>query len=177
MKAKEHIEREKFRKWFNLQFVKLKQISMVGSLVLLAINLSLSIYPYIEHRLPEYFIGIPKAWFGVPSILLVVMLVLWGLAHFWTQYLEMYRTQQRAERMLNPYNVYHFNPFQVAWYRNLYVPIMREQLAQIDDPERKKEYRKKLEKVEHWLDLGYMPKDEYPEDLQEYYLTDKNNRL
>lgn len=174
---KEKVQQEGFRKWFNLQFVKLKQVAMVGSLVILAVNLSLTLYPYIEHRLPYYIWEIPRAWLGIPLIFVFVMFVLWIIAHIWTSYLEMYRTQQRAERMLNPYNVYHFNPFQIAWYRNFHLPLMKEQLEQINNPDRKKKYKRQVERVERWLDIGYIPKDEYPDDIKEFYLTDKKNRL
>jgi hypothetical protein len=59
-------DKETLRKFINMQYVKMKRMAAVGSLILLAINLSFTIYPFVEFRFPDYVFGIlPKAWFNI----------------------------------------------------------------------------------------------------------------
>jgi len=83
-------EKERFRKFFNEQYVKMKQMAAVGSLILLAINLSFTIYPYIEHRRVHPYAAIPLLFLGI-------MLLIWLGAHVYVKKMEMYRTEEYLE--------------------------------------------------------------------------------
>lgn len=174
---KEVIKREKGRKWLNFQFMKLKQVAVVGSLVILLINLALNIYPLVAHRFPEKILMLPKSWVIIPLLFIFVLFIIWLLAHLWVMKFEMYRTQQRARMILNPYNIYHFNPFQIMRFRNIFLPIMYSQLEMMEEGKDKERYKKQIKMIEKWLELGYIPKEDFPDDLKEYYLTDKDNKL
>jgi hypothetical protein len=179
---------ETIRKFINMQYVKMKHLSAVGSLVLLTLNLSFVLYPYIEHRLPEtYFTIIQRAWIGIPTIFFVTLLLVWSVAHFYVKKMEMYRTEKRADIMFNPYQVYAFQPFWEMWWRDVYIPQMKSQLAQMkhlkklnpsDEFSNDISYlQDEIKKVENWLDLGYIPKKDFPKHLRKYYITKKESRL
>ena len=182
---------EKIRKIINMQYVKMKHLSSVGSLVLLTLNLSFVLYPYVEHRLPETIWSIPKAWIGIPTLFLITLLLVWSVAHFYVKKIEMYRTERRADVMFNPYQVYAFQPFWEMWWRDVYIPQMKSQLSVLKTlyrNEKNHDEKNRLEsdikymdseikKVQNWLELGYIPKKDFPEHLKKYYLTKKETRL
>jgi len=191
-------ESEKIRYFINMQYVKMKRMSAVGSLILLAINLAFSIYPYIEHRFNSHFFGLPSAYVAVPIVFISVMFFFWLGSHIYTTKMEMYRTEKQAEIILNPYQVYAIQPFWEMWWRDIYIPQMKSQLSTLlylKTMEEKKstettetqEYHNLSEaisyldneiiKVQNWLDLGYIPKKDFPQHLKKYYITKKEQRL
>lgn len=166
---------ERVRGFINLQYIKVKSLAAVGSIILLAFNLALSLYPFMEFRFPEYFFGvIPSAWLFVSVIFIFIMLIIWLLSHVYVKVFEMYRTEKSAEMTLNPYAVYAFSPFQEAWFRNYHLVILKALSKQFPD---NKELQETVEKVERWLSIGYIPKDEFPADLMKYYITDIQRRV
>jgi len=182
---------EKIRNFINFQYVKMKKMAGVASLLLLAINLSFTIYPFIEHRFGEYVFGIPRAWITIPILFIfITFLILLG-AHFYIKILEMYRTEAKANMTYNPYQVYAFQPFWEMWWRDVYIPQMKSQLSVLKTLYRnEKNYDEKnrlesdikymdseIKKVQNWLELGYIPKEDFPKHLKKYYLTDKEQRL
>lgn len=171
-------EKEIIRKFVNLQYVKMKRMAAVGGLILLAVNLAFTIYPYIEFRFPEYFFGlIPRAWVGVPLVLIVIMLLIWLGAHIYVKKLEMYRTEWVAERIYNPYAVYAIGPFEEMLYRTMTIPTLQAAYATMPEGKEKKEVKEKLEKAKKYVDLGYIPKEDFPQHLKKYYITNKERRL
>jgi len=182
---------EKIRKFVNVQYVKMKRMAAVGSLILLAINLSFVVYPYIEFRLPETIFSIPRTYVGVPLIFAIIVFLIWLGAHIYTDTMEMYRTESRANIIYNPYQVYAFQPFWEMWWRDVYVPQMKTQLTMLinlhkkeTDEEEKKYLEKEInylktevDKIKSWLDLGFIPKSDFPAHLKKYYKTDKEIRL
>lgn len=166
---------ERIRRWINLQYIKVKNLAAVGSIILLAFNLALSLYPFMQFRFPAYvFSVIPTAWLFVSLIFVILMLIIWFSAHIYVKVFEMYRTEKSAEMKYNPYAVYAFTPFQEAWFRNYHLPILKSiSKAYPDD----KELKETVTKIEKWLLIGYIPKDEFPADLQDYYLTDIQRRV
>lgn len=164
-------EKEVIRTFFNIQYVKLKKLSAVGSLTLLAINLSLTIFLYMEERDIHPYIGIPLVFIGV-------MIVLWLAAHIYVRKMEMYRTEQRAEIIFNPYAVYALAPFQEMIYSHSAVPMMKALIKLLPEGcDEQIELKKKLKKFESWCKMGYIPKKDFPDELKQYYLTDKQQRL
>jgi hypothetical protein len=168
---------ERIRKFVNMQYVKMKRLSAVGSLILLAINLSFTVYPYVEHRFPESIANIPRAWLGVPIILMIIMLLIWLGAHIYVQKMEMYRTEKRAEMVLNPYAVYAFNPFQEMWFGHIYLPTMKGVLELLPEGEEKEKIQKEYDMVRKWIEKGYIPKGDFPKHLKKFYITKKEQRL
>lgn len=162
-------EKERFRKFLNMQYVKMKRMAAVGSLVLLAVNLSFTIYPYVEHRDIHPYLG-------VPIIFVIIVLLIWLAAHIYVQKLEMYRTESLADKIFNPYTIYQIGPFEEMKYRNMELPIMKSLCKGLKGDE-KKEMEEYVKRVEKWLELGYIPKDDFPEHLKKYYITKKENRL
>jgi len=171
-------DKERLRKFINLQYVKVRRVAAVGSLILLMINLSLTTYPYISHRLGEYIFGIPSAYIGIPFVFVLIGLIVLFLAHIYVKKMEMYRTEQHAEIKYNPFSVYAFSPFEEMMYTNSIVPIMKGLVHVLpkDSKERKK-LEEEAKRFERWCKLGYIPKEEFPKNLMEYYITDKQQRL
>lgn len=158
------------RRFINMQYVKIKRTAAVGSMLILALNLSFSIYPFIEHR------GI-HPYFAIPLLFIIVILILWLAAHIYIKKMEMYKTEFLAERVLNPYGVYAIGPFEEMKYRNMDLVIMQELADLMPEGKRKKDLQNQIQKVTHWCDLGYIPKKDFPKHLQKYYLTKNETRL
>jgi len=159
------------KKTFNVELTKVKQVAMVGSVVLLTLNIALTAYPYIAWR------GI-HPYMGVALVFLVILGMIWLLAHLYMNVLEMYKEQKLAENVLyNPYAVHQFTPFQeVTWiHYNLAVLDALRSIAP-DEPARQR-LQDAVDTVERWLSLGYIPRRDFPAHLQKYYLTRREERI
>ncbi len=164
-------EKEKIRKFFNMQYVKMKRVAAVGSMILLAINLTLTLYQYIEHRDIHPYIGIP-------ILFVAIMLVILLCAHIYVKKMEMYRTEAHAEVVFNPFSVYAFSPFEEMMYTNSIVPIMEAMVHLLPKgSDERKTLDIKSKKFRRWCEMGYIPKDEFPDKLKEYYITNMQRRL
>ena len=161
---------ERFRKFVNLQFVKLKRTAAVGSLVILTLNLSFIIYPYIEHRGVHPYLAVPAVFFSV-------ILIFWLISHLYVKKMEMYRTEFLAEKILNPYGVYAIGPFEEMKYLNMDIVIMEALHELLPEGQKKVALREHIEKVKGWCRLGYIPKKDFPDHLKKYYLTKTEARL
>jgi len=168
---------EKVRGFFNNQYVKMKKMAAVGSLILLAVNLAFTVYPYIEFRFPEEIWIIPRAWVGVPLVFIFIMILIWFFAHIYIKIFEMYRTETRADMMFNPFCVYAFGPFEEMLWRNVQLPTLEAAWASMPDGERKDKIKKELDKARKWVEMGYIPKEDFPKHLRKYYITNKQQRL
>jgi len=161
---------EQFRRFLNLQYVKIKRTAAVGSLILLIINLSFTTYPFIEHR------GV-HPYFAIPLIFLIVFLLVWLGAHIYVKKLEMYRTESVAEKVYNPYAVYAIGPFEEMKYRNMDLVIMEMLYDLLPEGDKKQKLKNQIQTVTRWCDLGYIPKKDFPKHLKKYYITNRENRL
>ena len=170
-------ESEKFRGFFNTQYVKMKRMAAVGSLVLLAVNLAFTIYPYIEFRFPETIYSLPKAWVGVPLVFIIIIFLIWGMSHIYVRVFEMYRTETRADVLYNPYAVYAMMPKEEMTIRGIYLPIMETNCKLLPDGVEKEKMKAEIDKVKIWCNKGFIPKDDFPEHLKSMYITDKQKRL
>lgn len=169
---------EGLRKFVNIQYVKMKKVAAVGSMILLAINLALTVYPYVEHRFRQTYFGIiPGEYFGIPIVFLIIICLIMLGAHFYVKKLEMYRTEQMAEVMFNPYSVYALNPFQEMWFRHIDIPMLEGLVEVLPEGKKKEDMKKHLKVVYNWIKLGYIPKKDFPKELQKYYITKKQQRL
>lgn len=170
-------EPERFRKFFNIQYAKIKNVAAVGSLIMLALTNAWGIYPYVEYRFPRVIFGfIPREWIGIPFLFFLILIILWTLAHIYVRKFEMYRTEQRANVFFNPYSVYALSPFQEMWFRDIFLPIM-EGIRDTLPVDKQGNITSEIEKVKTWCDKGIIPKDHFPKHLKKYYITDKETRL
>lgn len=159
------------KKKFNVELTKIKQVAMVGSVVLLTLNIALTAYPYLAWR------GI-HPYAGVALVFLVILGAIWLLAHVYMNVLEMYKEQKLAENVLyNPYAVHQFTPFQeVTWmYYNMTVLEALQSMA-TDDATREK-LETAIATAKNWLSRGYIPRQDFPAHLQKYYLTRHEARI
>ena len=161
---------ERIRRFINLQYIKLKRVAAVGSLVMLILNLSFTVYPFIEHR------GV-HPYLAVPLIFMFVFMIMWLAAHIYVKKLEMYRTEWVAEKMYNPYAVYAIGPFEEMKYRNFDLVIMETLYDLLPEGDKKQQLKEQISKVKNWCELGYIPKKDFPNHLKRYYITKKENRL
>jgi len=161
---------ERLRRFTNIQIIKLKKVASVGSLILLILNLSLTIYPFIEHRNIHPYIA-------VPSLFLMITLIVLLLAHIYLKWLDMYRTEAEAEKYYNPYSVYAFGPWEEMMFRNLWIPLLNTMYLLLPEGKEKKDVKKILDDLWKWTDLGYIPKSDFPEHLKKFYITSKEARL
>jgi len=168
---------EKIRSFINMQYVKMKSMAAVGSLLLLTINLSFTIYPYLEHRFSSHIFGIPRTWIGVPLVFLTILLIIWIGAHIYIKKLEMYRTEKKAEMVLNPYAIYAFTPFQEMWFAHIYKPMMNSIEKLLPEGKEKEEMKKECNMVNDWIESGIIPKKDFPKYLKPYYITKKKKRV
>jgi hypothetical protein len=164
------VKEERFRRFLNLQYVKIKRTAAVGSLIMLILNLSFTMYPFIEHR------GV-HPYFAIPLVFLILFLLVWMAAHLYVKKLEMYRTESIAEKVYNPYAVYAIGPFEEMKYRNFDIVVMETLYDILPDGSKKQQLGEQIKKVKRWCDLGYIPKKEFPQHLKKYYITKKESRL
>jgi len=170
--------RERVRGFVSLQYVKMKRMASVGSLILLAVNLSFTLYPFVQHRF--MFLnrqGIPDTYVGIPVLFFTIVVIIWAGAHVYVKKFEMYRTEMVAERMFNPYAVYLIGPFEEMLYRTMTIPTLEAAWLSMPEGDDKIRIGEQLDKAKKWVDLGYIPKEEYPEHLMKYYITNKQTRL
>lgn len=168
---------ERIRKIINMQYVKMKRMAAVGSLVLLAVNLAFTIYPYVVFKLPGRVLGISRIYFAVPVIFILIVLLIWLAAHIYVRIFEMYRTETMADITYNPYSIYAIGPLQEMEFRYSRIPTMEGIYAMMSDGKEKEKLKSDMEKMKKWCDLGYIPREDYPEHLLRYYLTNKQARL
>lgn len=92
-------------------------------------------------------------------------------ANLWTVGLKMIHASRTAAVLHDPMQVYQFTPWERVVWRYAMIPQMRHQAAlgrQLDTPDPDLEAR--IEQLEKWEALGYIPKEDYPADLQHLYL-------
>ena len=162
---------KKAKRWFNIELTKIKQVAMVGSVVLLTLNISLTAYPYIAWR------GI-HPYLGITMVFVLILGATWLLAHLYMNVMEMYKEQKLAENILyNPYSVYLFTPFQEVTWR-YYNRTVLEALANLtQDPDEKEKLHATLTTIDRWFSTGYIPRQDFPLHLQQYYLTKREERI
>ena len=159
-----------FKIWFNLQIVKIKKTAAIGSVVLLVLNLSLNIYPLVEHRnFHPYFM--------IPLIFLTTLFIVWLGSHLYIRILGMYKEEALAEKVYNPYNVYAIGPFEEMTYYAIYLPLMEACYHLLPTGEQKEKLKEQIETFKHWLELGFIPKEDFPEHLKKYYIVENPKRL
>lgn len=145
------------------QLEKLQQFAAIGTVVLLVLNLSLSVFGYVQWRDIHPYLGISILAF-------TIMFLYWSIAHLIVRKGETFKSKARATTKYNPYSVWALSPIQWMLMKHLWFPILKKQ------SENDKE-KDDVVMIERWLDLGYIPKDDFPDDLKSFYITKKEERL
>lgn len=145
------------------QIHRVQKIATLASLSMLGLNLTLLAYQYIEWR------GI-NPYAAIPAIFAALVLLILVAANFWVGVLRMHEHERRSLIEHNPVEVYAMTPYQVVERLTFGLPMLRAQIAL------HKEFgldaaplEDALRQWERWSHLGYIPRDEYPEDLLGYY--------
>jgi len=169
---------ERIRRFINLQYVKMKRMASVGSLILLAVNLAVTLYPYIEFRLPRFVFGfIPRVYLGIFVLFVFITFLIWVGAHVYIRKFGMNRTEHMADVSYNPYAVYQIGPFEEMLYRTVTIPTLEASYSTMKDGVDKDRIKVSLDKAKKWVDLGFIPKDDFPVHLRKYISQNKERRL
>jgi hypothetical protein len=140
---------------------------------LLAGNQAILIYNLIAWR------GV-SLYLAVPAILTLLAIAVVLFARFWIDVLSTYKNQVRAETALNPKQIYQIPPFQEMAWRHLHIPRMRSHarlLHHAGESYLSEEVDREADRLNRWVDLGYIPRDDFPEHLLHHYLADEGERL
>lgn len=103
--------------WFMVQIWRFQQIAMVGSLILLVLNLGLTIYGYIDWRIRNPYIG-------VPAIVLTLVAIIWLAAWTWDRRLRLWREQQAVMVDRNPFAAERLSPKEMLNFEWIWLPIV-----------------------------------------------------
>lgn len=137
------------------------------SLLLLIGNLSLTLTEHVAWRG-----GAPELWATGLALALVVAVVL--LANLWTTKLDMVRGLRSAGVIHDPMQVYQFTPREVALWRVTVLQEMKWKLAMGRKqglPEAElASLSDAIRRFEAWIDLGYIPRDEFPSEYLGHYI-------
>ena len=64
--------------FWNENYVMVKKVAPIGSLILLAVNLAFTVYPFFAYR------GI-HPYLGVPVLLGIIIFLIWGMSFIYIQ--------------------------------------------------------------------------------------------
>ena len=112
------------KRWFMVQIWRLQQIAMMGSLILLVVNLGLTIYGYIEWRTPNPYIALPV-------ILFLLMAVIWTAAWYYDRRLKLWREQMMVAIDRNPYAQDRLSPKETIQMEWMWIPLVSQADPQI----------------------------------------------
>ena len=103
-----------------VQVWRLQQVAQILTLFLLALNLSLQIYGYIQWR--GNFFG--TVYSGTLTILLILTAAIWSFAIVWDIRMKMWREQMTVTTERNPYLKEKMAAKEVVLYRLLWLPLV-----------------------------------------------------
>ena len=148
----------RFRDFVFEQIEKIQQFSGIGTPVMLILTFTFTAFTYIEHRNVHPYLGIPLIFLGI-------FLVYWSIAHTVVRKGGTYISRSRAAIKYNQFSVWEIPPFQWMMMRYIWIPVL-ERTANTDDE------KKELGMVLRWMDLGFIPKDDFPDKLKHFYMAD-----
>ena len=120
------------KKWLMLQMWRIQQVAQILTIALLAVNLTLTIYSYMEWREGTLF-GTP--YIGGTLILLSLAVVIWLFAIIWDIRLKMWREQMTVVAEKNPFAKEKMTPKEITMIHILWAPML-ERMGE-DDPKAK----------------------------------------
>ena len=104
-----------------LQMWRLQQVAQPLTLAMLSVTISLQVWGFVKWR--NELLADPA--FGVPLILIPLVLMIWLVAVAWDLKLRMWREQQTVLVERNPYAKEKMSSKEVALYYSLWLPLMR----------------------------------------------------
>lgn len=147
------------KKWFMLQMWRLQQVAQLLTIALLAINLSLQVYTFMEWRGSLF----ATPYTGVPIILLILAAIIWGFAIVWDMRLKMWRESQAVLIERNPYQKEKMSSKELALYGMCWLPILKH-LGETDPEARQAE-----QSLRAWLKRNYESDSILRKDLGEVF--------
>jgi len=108
------------KKWFMLQVWRFQQVAAIMTIGLLALNLSLQLYTFLDWRSGLF----SSPYSGLPILLLVIFAIIWGIAIFWDLRMKMWREQMAVTYERNPYAKEKMYSKEVMLFAITWLPIM-----------------------------------------------------
>lgn len=164
----------KFRHFIMMQLGKMQKVYMPVSLMLLVLTNTLLFIPYFENRNIHPYISV----IVVSSSLFILLLF---IAHIYVRKFGMNQFQHRADIELNPFAVNHLSPLDEMRWRTYYIPSMTAYYEILKNIDKTNPYLKTLEeelnKIQQWVDIGYIPSKHAPEHLKPIFDSIRGHRL
>lgn len=154
------------------QYIRIDKTKGILTIGLLITNLSLTLWGLLGW---DY-----NAFVAVPTIMTILGVTGIIFANIWVDGFGFYKNEIRANVSLDPKQVYQQNPFQEMVWREVQIPKFRALATLLENQgswKRASEIRQQADKLEEWCDLGYIPKDAFPEHLKHHYLAEEGERL
>lgn len=155
------------------QYVRLDKTKAILMIGLLVLNLSFTVYDFVAWRGLSVYAGVP-----IISLLIGILAILF--ANVWVVGFEFYKSEIRANILHNPMQTRALNPWQEQEFRVKRIPELKalrsiakangassEQIAELDES---------IEKLERWVELGFIPDEDIPEHL-EHHMLGEGERL
>ena len=108
------------KKWFMFQMWRIQQVAAVMTIGLLALNLSLQLYTFLDWR--TGFFSTPYS--AVPILLLLIIAFIWIISMIWDLRLKMWREQIAVTIERNPYVKEKLYSKEIMIYALTWLPIM-----------------------------------------------------
>jgi len=140
-----HEEGGGVKKWCMLQLWRVQQIAQRATLALLAVNLSLMVYDYMDWRGALF----ETPYTGVPLIALFLVASIWIFSIIWDLRMRMWREQHSVLVEKNPYTKEKMTAKEIAIYTYIWLPLMYK--FGKDDPE----VKEAADTIKNWLLKAY----------------------
>lgn len=147
----------KYKNFIFEQIEKFVQFNGIGIPVMLVMNLTVGLLPYIEQRSFHPYLGFPL-------VFSTIFILYWTTAHIVVRKGGTYINRSRAAIKYNQYSVWAIPPFQHMMIQHVWLPVLKQSDLS------------KAEMVENWLRLGYIPKEDFPDELKEFYIAKEGSR-
>jgi len=129
-----------------LQMWRFQQISQIATLALLALNLALQIYNFMNWRGSIF----SSPYTAVPFITLVLVACIWAFAIFWDMRMKMWREQMAVVMERNPYAKERMYSKELVVYSMLWLPLL-ENLGEKDP-----KLKESADHLRAWLKQSYV---------------------
>lgn len=154
------------------QYIRIDKTKGILTIGLLIANLSLTFWGLLGW---DY-----NAYLGVPMIMLLLGILGIIFANVWVDGFQFYKNERRAKVSLNPTEVYQMNPFQIMIWSAIYRPQMWALYHILYEHSQDKladDMLVFIRQLEKWIELRYIPKEDFPEDLKHHYLAEEGEAL
>lgn len=135
------------------------------------LTLTLVAYDFVAWRNIHPYIAVPAGF-----VLMMSLMLLWG--YIFVDKLGLYRAKRTTMTVMDPAQVYAFLPKETALFRHNFLQMHRMQIKiakQMGLDVGTEESN--VEQMERWLTLGYIPREEFPEELAHYYAAREGHRI